>query len=102
MFARDSFRGVDSVLGGNYVDLATPFGMRDKVAHLLCSALAFVCIARFCGVGTAWAATQLGGIAVELIEVRRKQLGKQFFADDFSWRDLIANNVGALFAWLFL
>lgn len=85
--------------GGDYVDMTTPFGMRDKVAHALCGALLFAAVNRQIGPWWAWFAVLAGGLVVELLEVWRKKHGKVFLADDFSWRDIVANVVGATLGW---
>lgn len=101
-WARDSFKGTDGVWGGEYVDLTTPFGMREKTAHVICGALLFACAERFAGVLAAGLAVLLGGVLVEYVEMKRKAAGKTFFADGFSWRDLVANFAGATLAWCLL
>lgn len=101
-FAHDSFRGSDGVWGGDYVDLTTPVGMREKLSHLLCGALLFAAVDRDGPAWLAWLCIAVGGLAIELLEADRLRRGKTFLADDPSWRDLVANFVGAAIAWALL
>lgn len=102
MFARDSFRGADGIWGGDYVDLTTPFGARDKVLHFICGALLFAAVDRDGPACLAGLCVLVGGLTIELLEADRLARGKTFFADDPSWRDLVANLAGAAVAWLLL
>jgi hypothetical protein len=104
-FVNDSFFDADGVFGGDLVDVTTPFAMRDKMMHALCGAVLQLVLARWSDVHNFFVMNiiVLGvGILVELFELARyKKYGyTRSMSDMVSWRDLVANNVGASLPWL--
>ena len=96
-WAADTWLGVG-------VDEGTLVEMRDKAQHVLASALLFACVERFFGAGVAWPVTVAAGLAIEHLEgaryLRWNHVGPwPFMADQPSYRDLVADLVGILFAW---
>lgn len=111
--AADAFRGRDGVLGGDLVDVATPFAMRDKVFHFLAGVLLQLLFERWAPVLSHPVAWGLAVIAValawEILELlrwlawRRRGAGEwPLAADRVSWRDVVATIAGAVAAWAVL
>lgn len=100
-FARDTF-----VNGGDLVDSAYWFAGRDKVQHVICELLGVLLLQRFLGALLALCVGILAGLAVEVVEhvryyrlvtlATQPQPTPPLFCDRFSWRDLVADLVGAL------
>lgn len=104
-FAQDKFKGYDGIWGGDIVDVHSPFAMRDKVMHFLSAGILQLLIERWTGLDSWWEAQLtilLAGVIIEVVEmIRYSKYGyTRSMSDKFSWKDLIANQLGALLFWL--
>jgi hypothetical protein len=104
--AKDGFRSAYGTWGGELVDLQGPFAMRDKVMHALAGAVLAAMVGNFLALG--FVATHgivlMAGVGIELVELwRYKRYGwTRSMSDLFSWRDLVANHVGAVVGYFLL
>lgn len=92
------FFGVDKVIGGDYTDATKPWGMRDKVQHLILGFMT-VWLCRFWL--TSWerlGALVIVALAVELIEsIRYRRHGWSVSLSDIpDLADVIATVIGGL------
>lgn len=101
-----SLRGADGVLGGDFVDITTPWGMRDKVSHLLLGAFAQLAHERWITPAIFWNASfvVLVAVLVELVEQHRFDLygWSRSFSDEADGTDVLVTIAGGVIGWLLL
>lgn len=98
--------GADGILGGDLVDLRTPFAGRDKVVHVVLGAIAFRLAVRWLALG-GWSG--LGVVLAlallnELVEdLRYRRHGhSRMMSDEADGTDVLVTVAGGVLAWLAL
>jgi hypothetical protein len=99
-------RGADGVLGGDLVDVGTPFAGRDKVQHLALGGYAQLLAERWSGLSVPWCLLIVLALAVlnEVIEgVRFRRYGwTRSLSDEPDGTDVLVTLAGGVVAWLLL
>ena len=89
-FAEDTFRN-----GGDLVDTESWYAGRDKVQHIICAIFLMLLLPFSLFINALF--ILFGGILLEIVEyVRYRKYGwTRQLSDKMSWRDVVANMVGA-------